>query len=89
MKRSEALTKLSNKLQKSQNLFDGYKNGNLSLKSLCDNLADRSLWFTENTIGMLPPPDHVELISLDNEKGAILYIDYPNIKGAWEPEDDA
>ena len=55
MKKSEAILSLSEKLQKSQNLLDGYKNGSITLKCLCDNLATRAVDYCENEIGMLPP----------------------------------
>jgi len=56
MKRSEAILSLSEKLQKSQNLLDGYKNGSIDLKCLCDNLATRAVDYCISEIGMLPPP---------------------------------
>lgn len=55
MKKSEAVIALSEKLQKSKNLFDGYKKGSITLKCLCDNLADRALNFSTDKIYMVPP----------------------------------
>jgi hypothetical protein len=55
MKRSDAILSLSEKLQKSQNLLDGYKKGSINLKCLCDNLATRIMNYCENEIGMYPP----------------------------------
>ncbi len=55
MKRSEAILSLSEKLQKSQNLLDGYKNGSIDLKCLCDNLATRAVDYCINQLEMLPP----------------------------------
>lgn len=54
MKRSEMGSKLSLKLQKSENLFKGYSKGSIDLKCLCDNLQERILNFLESE-GMLPP----------------------------------
>ena len=48
MKKSEAILSISEKLQKSQNLYDGYKKGSINLKCLCDNLAIRVLQHCEN-----------------------------------------
>jgi hypothetical protein len=55
MKRSEAILSLSEKLQKSQNLLDGYKKGSINLKCLCDNLATRAVDYCERSLRMLPP----------------------------------
>ena len=55
MKRSDAILSLSEKLQKSQNLLDGYKNGSINLKCLCDNLATRAVDYCEKKLKMLPP----------------------------------
>jgi hypothetical protein len=55
MKRSEAILSLSEKLQKSQNLLDGYKNGSVTLKCLCDNLATRAVDYCIGSLRMLPP----------------------------------
>lgn len=55
MKKSEAILSLSEKLQKSQNLLDGYKKGSITLKCLCDNLATRAVDYCDKEIGMLPP----------------------------------
>lgn len=72
MKKSDAIISLSNKLQKSQNLLDGYKNGSIDLKCLCDNLATRAIDYCEDDIGMFPPDrfTHGHHIS------------------EWEPEDE-
>lgn len=55
MKRSEAILSLSEKLQKSQNLLDGYKKGSITLKCLCDNLATRAVDYCVGSLRMLPP----------------------------------
>jgi hypothetical protein len=55
MKRSDAILSLSEKLQKSQNLLDGYKNGSITLKCLCDNLATRAVDYCVGSLRMLPP----------------------------------
>jgi hypothetical protein len=55
MKKSEAILSLSKKLQKSQNLLDGYKNGSIDLKCLCDNLATRAVDYCTGGLRMLPP----------------------------------
>lgn len=81
MKRSEMGKKLSEKLQKSKNLFDGYANENLDLRCLCDSLQERILNFIEDE-GMLPPTRLVTF-DIDNEgkrnRGHI---------NQWEPEDE-
>lgn len=55
MKKSEAILSLSEKLQKSQSLLDGYKNGSITLKCLCDNLATRAVDYCVGSLRMLPP----------------------------------
>jgi len=60
VKKSEAVLALSEKLQRSQNLFDGYKNGSISLKCLCDNLADRAIRFSIEKVCMMPPSGNWE-----------------------------
>lgn len=74
MKRSDAIYKLSEKLQKQNALVDGYKKGSINLKCLCDNLSIIIMNEIE-TIGMLPPiePEH------END------YTYPNIPD-WERE---
>jgi len=83
MKKSDAILSLSKKLQKSQNLLDGYKKGSINLKCLCDNLATRVMNYCENEIGMLPPFDdfayHMDGDKADSEN--IRYL-------AWELEDE-
>ena len=83
MKKSEAITSLSEKLQKSQNLLDGYKNGSIDLKCLCDNLATRAVDYCESKIGMLPPFNdwsyHMDGDKADSED--IIFL-------RWELEDD-
>jgi len=81
MKRSDAILSLSGKLQKSQNLLDGYKKGSITLKCLCDNLATRAVDYCVNELGMFPPRTdtrecgHCTNDALDN--------------CVWEPEDEA
>jgi hypothetical protein len=82
MKRSEAILSLSEKIQKSQNLLDGYKNGSITLKCLCDNLATRAVDYCVNEIEMLPPK--VEVDNPDYPEFG-LSTKYVNI---WEPEDE-
>jgi hypothetical protein len=83
MKRSEAILSLSEKLQKSQNLLDGYKNGSITLKCLCDNLATRAVDHCEFKLGMLPPFNdwlyHMDGDRADSESTRYL---------SWEPEDE-
>ena len=78
MKRSEAIVSLSEKLQKSQNLFDGYKKGSINLKCLCDNLATRAIDHCDNKIRMLPP--FVDQYESDTSLDLI--------GNRWEPEDE-
>lgn len=80
MKRSEMELRGSKKLQKSENLFIGYKKGNVSLKCLCDNLSSRILKEFEEA-GMLPPHYIMngELYDLDD-----IIMEEP----CWEPEDE-
>ena len=98
MKRREAILSLSEKLQKSQNLLDGYKNGSINLKCLCDNLATRAVDYCANELGMLPPPKEIECVTdrliycyykkVDEKKvdgGWILDRDNSQL---WEPEDE-
>jgi hypothetical protein len=63
MKRSEAILSLSEKLQKSQNLLDGYKNGSITLKCLCDNLATRAVDYCTGGLRMLPPPKEIDPVA--------------------------
>jgi hypothetical protein len=90
MKRSEAILSLSEKLQKSQNLLDGYKNGSITLKCLCDNLATRAVDYCVNELEMLPP-----FVDLDKPVGDkdyfTLHVDQAAYAGLceWEPEDEA
>jgi hypothetical protein len=88
MKRSEAILSISDKLQKSQNLLDGYKNASINLKCLCDNLAIRILNHCEEEISMYPPDsknkcnDPALQIWADN-------IDIPHwIILGWDNEED-
>jgi len=80
MKRSEAILSLSEKLQKNQNLLDGYKNGSITLKCLCDNLATIAVNYCENGLKMLPPknPQYGELGVMED---LVCYCE-------WEPEDE-
>ena len=41
MKKNDLITKISNKLQNSDNLFKGYFKGSIGLRTLCDNIALR------------------------------------------------
>lgn len=71
MKRDDAIFKLRDKLKKSKNLFDGYKNGNLDIECLCTNLSIRVIDYIEYALRMLPPevspiPEHI----IDNCKSA-------------------
>ena len=84
MKRSDAILSLSEKLQKSQNLLDGYKNGSIALKCLCDNLATRAIDHCDNKIKMLPPLNDWSLHT-DGDKADADNIRYYT----WEPEDEA
>jgi hypothetical protein len=77
MKLSEAKWKLSQKLQKSKNLFDGYKNGNMDTKCLCDNLSDRILRFVVEELKMLPPT-----YNYDHRQESFFDVN------EWEPEDE-
>jgi hypothetical protein len=83
MKRSEAILSLSEKLQKSQNLLDGYKNGSITLKCLCDNLATRAMDYCEHKLGMLPPFEDWTY-HMDGDRANPEDIFYFK----WEPEDD-
>lgn len=80
MKRSEAILSLSNKLQKSQNLLDGYKNGSIDLKCLCDNLATRAIDYCEGEIEMLPPTITEKSYRM-LPSGEMIYA-----VNEWEPE---
>jgi hypothetical protein len=83
MKRSEAILSLSEKLQKSQNLLDGYKKGSITLKCLCDNLATRAVDYCENELKMSPPFNDW-LYHMDGDRA-----DSENIRYLiWESEDD-
>lgn len=93
MKRSEAILSLSEKLQKSQNLLDGYKNGSINLKCLCDNLATRAVDYCELKLGMLPPHTSLENCKDPELQVYVENIDIPQwiILGwdkEWEPEDE-
>jgi hypothetical protein len=78
MKKSKAILSLSEKLQKSQNLLDGYKNGSIRLKHLCDNLATRAVDYCENELKMLPP--FVDQYESDTSLDLV--------GNRWEPEDE-
>jgi hypothetical protein len=78
MKRSDAIISLSEKLQKSQNLLDGYKNGSIDLKCLCDNLATRAVDYCERSLRMLPA--FVDQYESDTSLNLI--------GNRWEPEDE-
>jgi hypothetical protein len=78
MKRSEAIISLSEKLQKSQNLLDGYNNRSVTLKCLCDNLATRAVDYCVKEIRMLPP--FVDQYESDTSLDLI--------DNRWEPEDE-
>jgi hypothetical protein len=82
MKRSEVILSLSEKLQKSQNLLDGYKNGSIDLKCLCDNLAKRAVDYCEKELGMLPP-EITEKSYKILSSGEMIYA-----VNEWEPEDE-
>ena len=90
MKKSEAILSLSEKLQKSQNLLDGYKNGSIDLKCLCDNLATRAVDYCEKDIGMLPPEPKV--MPKDEDIQVQFYVDNIDIPHwfilGWESEDE-
>jgi hypothetical protein len=81
MKRSEAILSLSEKLQKSQNLLDGYKNGSIDLKCLCDNLATRAVDYCVDEIEMLPPKNENFNTRCDMLDAELIY--------EWETEDEA
>jgi hypothetical protein len=84
MKKSEAIIKLSNKLQLSKNLLDGYKNGNLDLKCLCDNLAIRAIDYSQNELNMLPPKACVEVSVRVGDEERTAYLNTHE----WESEDE-
>jgi hypothetical protein len=93
MKRSEAILSLSEKLQKSQNLLDGYKNGSIDLKCLCDNLATRAVDYCVYDLKMSPPRDDSYLDFFAKELGYLNWLDYldhdvDNVIGGWEIEDE-
>lgn len=75
MKRTEAETLISEKLQKQEALLKGYANGSIGLKCLCDNLAIMLLYFSEKELGMLPP--HISKIA---PRGQVC------VSNEWEPE---
>lgn len=81
MKRSEAILLLSEKIQKSQNLLDGYKNGSIDLKCLCDNLATRAVDYLVGSLRMLPPES-----SRSNRIGAfdLEHVQYAHV---WDEDD--
>ena len=81
MKKSEAILSLSEKLQKSQNLLDGYKKGSITLKCLCDNLATRAVDYCEKELGMLPP-EITEKSYKILSSGEMIYA-----VNEWESED--
>jgi hypothetical protein len=84
MKRSEAILSLSEKLQKSQNLLDGYKNGSITLKCLCDNLATRAIDYCDKEISMLPPKACIERsVRVGDEERTAYHNTHE-----WEPEDE-
>lgn len=60
MKRSEAILKISENLQKHENMFKGYAKGSIDLKCTCDNLATYLMKELEK-MGMLPPKTLVEI----------------------------
>jgi hypothetical protein len=90
MKRSDAILSLSEKLQKSQNLLDGYKNGSIDLKCLCDNLATRAVDYCDNELEMFPPQP--KKIPMEKDIRVQFYIDNIDIPHwfvlGWEPEDE-
>jgi hypothetical protein len=81
MKKSEAILSLSEKLQKSQNLLDGYKNGSIDLKCLCDNLATRAVDYCVGSLRMLPPES-----SRSTRVGAfdLQHVQYAHV---WDEDD--
>lgn len=86
MKRSEMILRISENLQKHENVFKGYANGSIPLKCACDNLAVYLMKEIENK-GMLPPERFREMNW--NETG-ITYSDWlqlPQMINEWEPED--
>ena len=89
MKKSEAILSLSEKLQKSKNLLDGYKNGSIDLKCLCDNLATRAVDYCVESLRMLPPESSrsVRIGVYD-----LQHVEYAHIwdEDDWaeEPEDE-
>ncbi len=82
MKKSDAILSLSEKLQKSQNLLDGYKNGSIDLKCLCDNLATRAVDYCVYELEMLPP-EITEKSYKILPNGEMIYA-----VNEWEPEDE-
>ena len=89
MKRSEAILSLSEKLQKSQNLLDEYKNGSIDLKCLCDNLAIRAVDYCVDKIEMLPPETKATPEDFSNLGFTQDFLDEHDFSvNKWEPEDD-
>lgn len=70
--REDAIILLKCKLEKSKNLFDGYKNGNMPLEQLCGNLAERVLNYVETRFKMTPEEPWIK------EEDLQIYIDPPS-----------
>lgn len=89
MKKSDAILLLSEKIQKSQNLLDGYKNGSIEFKCLCDNLALRVLDYCEFQLRMLPPESSRSvsfgMFDLQHVQYAHIWDEYD---WTMEPEDE-
>lgn len=81
MKESDAILRISKKLQKQEHMYKGYAKGSISLKCLCDNLALRVMKEIDD-IGMLPPEEHVREIDVGG--GKII----EDVFCEWEPEDE-
>ena len=85
MKRSEALSILKRFLD-AANVSSNYVGGNIALA--------KDIIVLKEKIGMLPPPEYMNVLSLDAEKGVIGEISYPYPQDKygqfpmWEPEDE-
>jgi hypothetical protein len=92
VKKSQAILSISEKLQKNKNLLDGYKNGSLGLKALCDNLATIVLDHAVVNIDMSPPKDDSYLDYYAKQLGYENWDGYladhtDDILGGWEDEE--
>jgi len=80
MKKSEAILRISKKLQKQTALLKGYSRGVINLKCLCDNLATYVINDIEKA-GMLPPPIKGKCkVEVAENGGLVIPI------WGWEPE---